>query len=78
MTPTPNRIGLNHDGRYKLNTELMRMLRAFGRPATIAELFDGSLPLWAQDAAARLLAIGYVTELPDGRLEPVERAAGAG
>jgi hypothetical protein len=55
-----------------LNREFLLRLRRQGRPATIGDLFAGSEPAWATDAAARCVAANLVTRDATGRLKLTE------
>ena len=63
MTP-----GLAPNERRALDLELLTRLRTHGRPATLADIFEGLCPRWAQDAADRLQAAGMLTEDAGGKI----------
>ncbi|MBP3955499.1 hypothetical protein J8F10_09415 [Gemmata sp. G18] len=54
-----------------LEAELLARLGTFAAPVTLAEVFDGLVPAWAEPALDRLLVAGHARELADGRVKAV-------
>ena len=53
-----------------LDAELLARVALYNRPVTLAELFRGGpLPIWARDAAARLIDGGEIRRTASGALE---------
>jgi hypothetical protein len=63
-------LKLSRPEQAEHDAEFLARLRGFGRPATVAELFVGSEPVWAIDAAERLEVAGEVFADAGGRLTP--------
>lgn len=63
-----DRLGIPSRARHELESELALRLLEHAAPVTLRELFRDASPVWAEDAAERLLRAGRLVRLADGRL----------
>lgn len=69
MTPQLSTMNLTLREQRSHEAELLARIQAAGRRTTLAGLFKGCSPRWAEEALYRLEASGRVKEADDGSLE---------
>jgi hypothetical protein len=63
-----NTLPIDARDRRAHDVELLGRIRSYQRAVSLAELFEGATPLWAAEAAERLVSAGMACEDDAGRL----------